>query len=197
MDYIPFYPVSYFYSYSYSGKSYNVKKTKTSYPVSLSEVKTHLRIDTNNTEDDNYLTNNVIKAATRKAENFIDKDIALTSCVYTINDFSSDWISIPEGNLISFEHVINDSSTLISYKQIEGERDEFTLELNGSLTSDPLTLQFTTGYNDEMCPEDIKQAIMIECGNLYDMERNSYSYSSVKKSDAFERILMPYKTLRW
>jgi hypothetical protein len=189
--------VPYYYSYSYAGFSYNVKKTKTTYPVSLNELKTHLRIDQANNEDDDYLTNNVIKAATRKAENFIDKDIALTKCVYTVNDYSSSYLNIPEGNLISFDYLISDASTLLNYSDLEIEEGEFHLEFDNIVTSDPLTLQFTTGYATNMCPEDIKQAIMIECGNYYDMERSSYSYSNVKKSDVFERLLQPHKIIRW
>jgi hypothetical protein len=189
--------VPYYYSYSYRGFSYNVKKTKTVYPIDLEELKRHLRIDLTNNEDDDYLTNNVVKAATRKAENFIDKDIAYTKCVYTVNDFDNSYVNIPEGNLISFDYLISDTSTLLTYSALEVEEGEFHLEWDNNVKSDPLTLQFTTGYATDICPDDIKQAIMIECGNYYDMERNSYTYSNVKKSDVFERLLQPYKIIRW
>lgn len=175
------------------------RTTKSNYPVSLSEVKTHLRIDASNNEDDTYLTNSVIKSATRKAENFIDKAIAYTSNVYTINDFYSNWLQIPEGNLISLDHIISDTSTALTYDELVVSDDKFQIEFATTIDSDPLTIQFTTGYDSSTnpCPEDIKQAIFIECGNLYDVERSSYTFASNKKGDVFERLLMPYKTIRW
>jgi len=95
--------------------------------VSLEEVKRHLRIT--NDEDDDYLENTIIPAATLKVIHFI-------------------W--------------------------------------------DP-SISFTI----ETCPADIKNIILIECGDRYDMERNSYQPTSIKKTDLFERSLMFYKKMWW
>lgn len=56
------------------------------YPVSLSEVKTHLRIDKNYFEDDNYLENLVIPTAVEFCNRFIDSSIFLSdsSCPYMV-----------------------------------------------------------------------------------------------------------------
>lgn len=172
-------------------------KTKSRYPVSLNEVKQHLRIDLTNNEDDNYITNFIIKSATQKAENFIDKDIAYTTNVYTINDFNGSYLKVLEGNLISLDHIISDSSTLLTYETLYTNEDNFEIDFGSTVDSEPLILQFTSGYDPDDCPEPIKQAILIECGNLFDMERSSYSLSNIKKSDVFERMLMSYKTVRW
>lgn len=42
------------------------------YPISLIDVKSHLRIDTNYTEDDNYIKEIVIPSAVEYCTNFID-----------------------------------------------------------------------------------------------------------------------------
>ena len=55
------------------------EKIKTYYPVTVDEVKSHLNMDKDIFEDDSYIENIIIKAATRDCEKFIGKDISLTS----------------------------------------------------------------------------------------------------------------------
>lgn len=173
-------------------------KTKSRYPVSLNEVKQHLRIDLTNNEDDAYITDNVIKAATRKAENFTDKDIAYTNNTYTVYDFSNSELRVDEGNLISITDV-SINGTLYTDYELEKFNDHFIISWDDTKGGDDYTLvtHFITGYDSDDVPEEIKQAILIECGNLYDMERSSYTFTSVKKSDVFERLLMAHKAIRW
>jgi hypothetical protein len=56
------------------------------YPVSLSEVKSHLRIDANYFEDDSYITDIIIPASVEYCTNFIDSSILYTdsSCPYSV-----------------------------------------------------------------------------------------------------------------
>lgn len=57
------------------------------YPVSLSEVKTHLRIEPNNFEDDSYLEDIVIPASVEYCNMFIDSSMFYTtdvSCPYMV-----------------------------------------------------------------------------------------------------------------
>lgn len=57
------------------------------YPVSLSEVKTHLRIEPNNFEDDSYLEDIVIPASVEFCNMFIDSSMFYTtdvSCPYMV-----------------------------------------------------------------------------------------------------------------
>jgi len=175
-----------------------ITKTKSIYPVAVNEVKQHLRITVSEDEDDGYIGNYIIKAATRKAENFIGYDIALTSNVLTTYDFNSDEITIKEGNFVSLDFIISDASVSLSYDHIEESNDRFYIDFGYTIDSDPLIIQYTTGFsNPDDVPEDIKQAILIECANLYDVEKSSYTQGSYKKSDIFERLLMPHKLLYW
>lgn len=72
-----------------------VQETRTPliYPLSLCEVKRHLRIDNDFHDDDDYLEN-LIKVATQIAENYIEKSIALTEVKMRIDCFACDWASI-------------------------------------------------------------------------------------------------------
>ena len=99
-----------------------------SYPVSLSEVKSHLRIDSNYFEDDNYLESIVIPASVEYCTNFIASSALLT---------------------------------------------------------------------DSSCPYTVKQAILICAGDLYDVERSSYTLGSIKRGDVIQRLLMPHKITVW
>lgn len=98
------------------------------YPVSLSEVKSHLRIDSNYFEDDNYIENSIIPASVQYCTNFIDSSALLT---------------------------------------------------------------------DASCPYQVKQAILICAGDLYDVERSSYTLGNIKRSDVIQRLLLPYKITVW
>jgi len=173
------------------------RKTKTAYPLTLEEVKKHLRIDPDEFDDDSYLENFILKAATRYCENFIDRDIALTSNVLTYPDFYDEYLRVDEGNLVSIDHIISDTSTLITGYTYTQEDTFFEISFDSYIDNDPLTVQFTTGYEEGTCPEEIMQAILIKCGDLYDVERSSYTLGSAKKEAIVDRILMPFKAIRW
>jgi hypothetical protein len=155
-------------------------------------------VDLTNNEDDDYLTDQVIKGATRKAENFLDKDIAYTENTYTVYDFCSDYLKVDEGNLISITDV-SINGTLYTNYDLKKYDDNFILEWNNVIggTDYTLTTHFITGYDPDDCPEDIKQAILILCGEFYDVDRSSYVQGSIKKTDVVERLLLPHKAIRW
>jgi hypothetical protein len=176
-------------------------KTKTVYPVSVNEVKTHLRVDSNNFEDDAYI-DSLLKAATQCAENFIEKDIAYTYNVLRIDDFSNDYIKVYEGNFLPLGIAVTDASSVAigTIKQTSIQYDFFTIEWTTTITSDPLNIAFFTGYNDSFnyfVPEIIKQAVYIICGEFYDVDRSGWVFNSIKRTDAINRMLIPYKAMRW
>jgi hypothetical protein len=178
--------------------TYQLIKTKILYPVLIDEIKRHLRIDVTLEEDDDYL-NNLVKAATQSAEDFIGKDIARTQNVLRINDFDDDYLKVYEGNFLTSGLTVVDSNSVAigTVLRTSIHYDFFTIEWTSSIASDPLTVTFFTGFEENTCPEVIKQAIMIECANLYDFEKSSYTNNYVKRGDAFDRLLRSYRSIRF
>ena len=171
-----------------------ITKTKLYYPITLTEAKRHLRIDEDFNQDDDYISG-LIVAATRKAEEFIGKDIAYTNNVIPFDNFMSDQIVYDEGNLNSVTSIVTDSSVLITPNKVRTYRNVFYIELPTWIDSNPLTLTFKTGFNVGQIPLDIKQSILIKIADLYDGERSSYTFTSSRDTKAFERMLESYKIL--
>jgi len=185
-------------------------KTKISYPLSLSEVKRHLRLDNDFVDDDDYIMT-LINAGTQIAENYIGKDIALTSNTLRIDNFGTflannqsvnitagfngDYIKIFDGNFLSVTSVLDGNSNPIgTIAQTSKHEDYFLIEWVQSITGDPITINYLTGFNDTITiPEVIKQAILVKISDLYDSERSSYNFNSSKKGDVFENLLNFYK----
>jgi hypothetical protein len=173
------------------GKTNNmISKSKTNYHVSLTEVHRQLRIDSNN--DDLELLP-MIKSAVEFAENYINKDIALTENTLVIEDYSGFIIPVDEGNLIE----------LVSIKDADGNdlvRDElhiydghFTIELADYINQKNITIVFTTGYAAGLLPFPIRQAILIKVGDFYDVFRNSTTYNNMQTTRVFEDLLNNYQ----
>lgn len=175
-----------------------ISKTKSLYHVSLNEAKRHLRIETDYTEDDDYI-NALIKAASNYCENYIGKDITYTTNEYNIFDFTGDIIRIDEGNLIEVQSVISDASVSLDIGVTKKFYNYFEIELTDtvSYTSDytPLTVNFTTGYNENECPAEIVQAIYIKITDLYDEERSDYVWSGKPKTNVVETLLNSHKLI--
>jgi len=172
-----------------------IEKTKTSFPISLNDAKIHLRVSASYHDDDDYI-NALIESATLQCENYISKDIALTSCVAKYYDWGGDKFTVEEGNFVSTDYVISDTSTLLGVKVSKNYVNYFTIELNSSFSStsetEPVEVQFTTGYSS--CPADIKQAILMKIGDLYDVDRQNY-VEGIRFTNAGNRILNSYKLI--
>jgi len=67
------------------------------------------------------------------------------------------------------------------------------VEFNESASGNYLTLSYKTGFTEGTCPSLIKQAILLEIANLYDVDRLSYSNGSLKETKAFERLLDSFR----
>lgn len=168
------------------------EKTILKQVVSLSEAKRHLNI-IDNDDHDNQIEQ-IIEAATGAAENHIDKSIAYTRNVINLYKFSGDSFTINEGNLITVESIVSDASVLKTIKNTFINLNDFSVDLDNSVSSDPLIITFTTGYETaDKCPTIIKQLILIKIADLFDVERTDYEFSSIKDNRIFERRLDFYK----
>ena len=173
-------------------------KTKVSWPISLSEAKRHLRIEDDFHEDDDYVQN-LIYAATAKAEQYIGKDIAETTNIQHLYDVSSDSVQIQEGNFLSFTDAsVGGTSLTVGHTEIY--YNYVNVEFTSSFTvsdDNPFSLYYKTGFDDGDCPPLVKQAILIKIGDLYDIERQSYVMGSIRENKAFEHLLDSFRYIQF
>ncbi len=170
-------------------------KTKSEYPISLDEAKRHLRIDDSWTKDNDYIRN-CIWAATQKCEEYIGKDIALTANAWKIRDFVGDAFWIQEGNWLSLTNVKqSDDATELAVDHTEVLYNRVYVELSASTDQDPLYVNYQTGYSAAAVPALIKQAVLVKVGDLYDVQRQSFS--GYKENFAYERLLDSYKLVMY
>jgi hypothetical protein len=170
--------------------------TKTVYHISVSEAKDHLGLVFSQNYDDAYI-GRLIKAAHLECENYIQKDIALTSNVTSIWDFSGITIRIDKGHYNSITEIkdSNDVTYSIDATTLRIWPEFFEFDLSTAAVSDPLTFTYTTGFDNNACPELIKQAILMKLASYYDFERSNYTGGSFKDTQAAERLLNSYKSL--
>jgi len=165
-------------------------KEKISYTASMRDVHDHLRISDD--EDDNYLRR-LIAVATQEAEANLGMSIAYTKNTFIIDDFMNDKIEIFEGNYKSVLSIQNDTSTNIDYKKVNVNGNKFIIELNSYVSSDPLTVIFYTGFNEDdennEFYESSKQYILVRIADMYEPERSSYSFGNLKANNHIDNLL--------
>jgi hypothetical protein len=186
-------PVNTYYPITIPG--YQLTKSKETYPISLDQVKRHLRLDNDFMDDDDYIQD-LIYASTQLAENYLGKDISKTLNTLRIDQFDDDTVQIMDGNFISVVSVKDSNGSAIgTIHQTSTHYDYFTIEWVTSVASDPIEIKYYTGY--DTCPEVIKQSILIKCADLYDNTRTSLIYSGLTDSKVFENLLESYKSIRF
>lgn len=170
--------------------------TELIYHISLAEAKDQLGLTFSQKYDDTYI-DRLIKSAHQECENIIQKDIARTSNVASIWDFNGSLIRIDKGNYNSITSVVDDTGATLTTdpSTLRIYPEYFTIELSSSSDSDPLTFTYVTGYDENQCPEIIKQAMLMKIGAYYDMERNGYNSGSYKPNMAAERLLNRYRSV--
>ena len=166
-------------------------RTRLFYPLTLLEIKRHLRIDNDFEDDDDYLMG-LAETATVMAENYIDKPISKTQVDLRVDDFNGDWIRVNEGNFIS---IIDISTGTI--KQTSKHDDFFQIDFTDYIEVDPLKLSYYAGYLEDQTPAIIKQAILIQIATLYDSGRSDFNWGGMQNNKVFENILNYYKNVRF
>lgn len=161
-----------------------LRQTSTSFvePISLSELRKHLRIEHN--EEDSYLTL-LIGAARALAENVIDGIIADRDYQITLDSFPAS-ITLPlrpvdpDSVSISYIDVNGASQTITSFNS---ESDLFKTKIFPSYGeywpatepgNDKVTVSFTAGLAgfEGSMPSDVKHAIFMIAGSLYDQRED-------------------------
>lgn len=194
--------------------NYVITAPPTVWPVTLDEAKNHLKVETSITDDDALITR-LIKSATRSAEqytecSFIQQTIKayadLFPTISNTNPFNQAQTSAIE---LKFGPFISLSS--VQYKQLSDGSvvtlgaDQYEYDLVSTiarikpLTSWPSTaallnsviVTFVAGMGSDATeiPEDIKSAILLVVGYMYENREDSVK----KLPSASEYLLQPYK----
>jgi len=163
-------------------KTYQVITAATTYPVSLTEAKSHLKVDTS--ADDTYIES-IIKAATQLSEEYTNRFFIDT----VIEQYASSFVELQtlfksKVSVISFVKYYDSSNSLetlsasVYDEQLRYEPSQIQLADGQSFPTitkrnDAVRVRYTVGYGAASdVPEIIKQAILLTIGNFY-QNRNS------------------------
>jgi len=164
-------------------KTYQVITAASTFPVSLTEAKSHLKVDTS--ADDTYITS-IIKAATQLSEEYTNRFFIDTVIEQTCSSFA-DLQTLFKSKVsavasVKYYDSDNSSQTLDSAiydVQLNYEPAQIQLADNQNFPSitkrnDAVVARYTVGYGSAASdvPEIIKQAILLTIGNFY-QNRNS------------------------
>lgn len=188
-------------------------------PVSVAEVKAHLRITT---VDDNELLESYIKASRHQAENYMKRQVLPATWQLKFDDFSNSTqaVTLPRPPLSSTASdvtityinstVSGSSSTTLSstaytvdndsepgrvYPSHGNEWPTDVLDVNFAVT-----IQYITGYVSESVPENIKLWIKQSVGAMYEFREPVFTNNRLEMLQEvprayFNGLLDPYVVL--
>jgi uncharacterized phiE125 gp8 family phage protein len=176
-------------------------------PVSLAELKLHLRIDHS---DEDELLNAVLLTARERVEDFTGRALLTQTHDICLNDWpDGDYIELPYGNL--------QSVTSVKYKATDGTETTLTVttdylvetnkENRGRIVlpygeswpsdtlypSNPITIRFVCGWTKASdVPYSIKAAIKLLAADYYNM-REIHTDRQIFENKAVYNLLYSYK----
>ena len=164
-------------------KTYQVITAATTYPVSTTEAKSHLKVDTS--ADDTYIES-IIKAATQLSEEYTNRFFINTVIDQTCSSFADlQTLFKSKVNDVQYVKYYDSDETLQTLadteydKMLSYEPSQIQLADGKSFPSitkrnDAVICRYTVGYGSSASdvPEIIKQAILLTIGNFY-QNRNS------------------------
>ena len=186
-------------------------------PLTLEEVKKHLRLETGDVEEDEYL-DDLITVARQRAEYLTGRQLMPETHYYYVDNWDingGDYIYIPDAPLRGI------ASSGVYYTDNDGDSTTFAstawsvdtvsapgrlvLNYNDSWPTDvlddnnPIRIEFTCGYSSRSAiPRSIKQAMKIMVSDMYE-NRESYVMGQTvsDKLDTIRALLSPYRIWKW
>ena len=188
---------------------YTLTTPPTVEPVTLNEVKSHLRLETADSiyEEERDLLLALIKTAREQAEEHTRRAfLTQTWTVHFDNWPGDDFICLPYPPLISTTHIKHTDpdgvqSTFTDYSTDTGTPGRIVLDDGYTWPTDtlrprsPIEIQFVAGYGATAAsvPASIKQAILLMIGHLYE-NRDRIAYTSVSEIPfAVDSLLASYR----
>lgn len=159
-------------------------------PISLSEAKLFLRIDSN--EENNFITD-LIKASRSIAENYLQKSLISKEWQVFYYNYQAASFYLPHGPVTKINEVI----LYNSYQQqqlVESQYyylDNEKLSIDQSLMSNKIQINYQAGYDSLTLPSDIKQGILLNIGILYENKNKEQALSNI-----VEALYRPHRLIR-
>lgn len=156
----------------------------TNYPLSLSEVKTHLRVD--HTDEDAYIQA-LIKAVNTRVEGFLGRPLLNTQFQWKLDGFpatdnclyfpqpplvsvdSINYLASSDGNSTNWGSTYYNVDTVSQPGRLEPAYEE-TWPTNVRYVNNTVTIKFTAGYGSVSTdvPEDIRLGMKLILGHAYE-----------------------------
>jgi len=160
-------------------KTYQVITAASTFPVSLTEAKAHLKVDT--TADDTYIES-LIKAATQLSEEYTNRFFINTVIDQTCSSFKElETLFKSKVNDVQYvkyydsDNSLQTLSATVYDKMLSYEPSQIQLADGQSFPSitkrnDAVIARYTVGYGSSASdvPEIIKQAILLTIANFYE-----------------------------
>ena len=189
-------------------------------PISLSLVKDHCAIDT---DDFDALLDTYIRAAIDWAETTTRRTIYSRSHVWVLRDFpltGRQDIHLPRGKTQSVESVQYTDGDLVT-QTLEGpssgspDGSDYREDLRGddggvlvpndgetwpdadTFAPDPVTINFTAGWLESEVPDNVTTAILFAVNDMYEMRGAVDVARAGARLDTREALIAPYRLMRF
>lgn len=187
-------------------------------PITLEEVKKHLRLEVGETNEDDYLEDLIISARQR-VEAITGRSLMPETKYVYLDDWevdSDDYIHLPDPPLRSIP------STGVYYTDSEGDSTTFSstawsadiastpgrlvLDYNDSWPTDvlddnnPIRIEYLCGYSTRAAiPRSIKTAMKILVADMYENREMHYisQGQNIASIDTVQSLLNPYRVWKW
>ena len=159
-------------------RTYQVVTPASTYPVSLTETKLHLKVDINT--DDTLITNLII-AATQVSEEYTNRffiDTVINQTCSNFNELKELYKSkVSAVTHVKYYDIDNAQQTLAASNYVvnnEYEPSQINIDVDGTFPNivdriDAVECKYTVGYGAASdVPDAIKQAILLTIGNWYE-----------------------------
>lgn len=166
--------------------------------ISLNVAKKHLRIEADYTDDDELIALQ-IKAAQKSAENYMQRAVGRQDLIITMDIFQS----------VIFEGSSNDTIGKVEYYEpsantlTELGSAEYSLKKSGLINfevsfkttpetddrDDAVKITVNQGYDVDSCPSDIKAAMLLMIGDMYERREDREQGSN----PASVNLMRPYR----
>lgn len=185
--------------------SFKITTAATIKPFSLTEIKQHLIIDDEFSDDDTYL-DILIDVVTDYVENYTRRALLTQTITAYYDDFplcieierpvlqSVSSISYVDGNgdtqvMDAADYTVDTASTPARIVPVYGNSWPSTRSVFNAVT-----IVYVAGYTSaSLIPKQIKQAMLLMIGDLYENRENNVAGVSIKEQTfATKSLLMPY-----